>query len=51
MNPLVWFIVVLVTFLVSHLSVDKDFPEGLKVGAWIVFSIVAILYILFGLIF
>lgn len=51
MKPLIWFLVVIIVFLVSHLSCDKDFPEGLKVGAWIVFSIIALLYLLFGLIF
>ena len=51
MKPGVWFLEVLIIFLVSHLSVDRDFPEGLKTGALIVFGIVAVLYVLFGLIF
>lgn len=37
--------------LTAHLSVDRDFPPAVKNGAWAVFIIVLVLYVLFGLIF
>lgn len=42
-------IIALVTMLVSHLSCDRDFPSTLKTGAYIVFIILGIIYIAFGI--
>lgn len=38
-------------FAVAHLTVDKDIPEGLRTGAWVFFGAVALLYVVFGMIF
>lgn len=38
-------------FAVAHLTVDKDIPEGLRTGAWVFFGVVAVAYVLFGMIF
>ena len=44
------FLVFVVIFLVSHLSVDKDIPVEMKTAAWVVFAILSIGYVIFGLI-
>lgn len=38
-------------FLFSHLTIDKDIPSTMKVGSWIVFIALAILYFVFLVIF
>lgn len=37
-------------FIISHLSVDKDFPSSTRVGAYITMGIVTTLYVIFGII-
>lgn len=44
------FIIFIVIFLISHLSVDKDIPNEMRIGAWVVFAILAVGYVIFGLI-
>lgn len=44
------FLIFLFILLISHLTVDKELPEGMKIGAWVVFAVIAILYIIFALI-
>ena len=44
------FFIYLFILLISHLTVDKDIPDGMKVGAWVVFGVVAVLYIAFAII-
>ena len=44
------FFVLIFILLISHLTVDRDIPEKLKVGAWVFFIVVAVLYMLFGII-
>ena len=39
------------TFIVSHVSVDKEFPPNQKIGASVVIGIGAALFLLFGVIF
>ena len=67
MLGLLWSLIRGALLLLGHLSGGGSFPKplsrqeeaqalaamqaGLKVGAWIVFSIIALLYLLFGLIF
>ena len=41
-------IIALFILLASHLSVDKSFPEGVKTTSSIVFIIVGVVYIIFG---
>lgn len=50
MNVLVWLCVVVFIFLISHLTVDKDFDPNIKIGAWIGLVAVGILYVVFGII-
>lgn len=50
MSLLASFLIMLFILLIAHLSSDKDFPEGLKVGAYGVFGVVGLLYIIFGII-
>lgn len=42
-------LIAVVTMVVSHLSCDRDFPETLKTGAYIVFIIFCIIYVIFGI--
>lgn len=35
----------------SHLSVDKSFPENIRNASQVVFFIVVVIYVIFGLIF
>lgn len=50
MSILTSFLICIFIVLVSHLTVDKDIPDDMKVGAWVVFGILAVLYIIFGII-
>jgi hypothetical protein len=45
------FLIAFVILLVSHLLEDKDFPQEVKSVAGVVFVVLAILYVLFGLVF
>lgn len=47
---MVSFLIALVILLGSHLSVDRDFPESVKTTSSVVFGIIALLYLIFGLI-
>lgn len=38
-----------VIMLFSHLSRDRDFPDTLKTGAYVVLGVLALLYIIFGI--
>ena len=51
MSIFVCFCVMLFLLLLSHLTIDKDFPDATRVGAWIFFGAVALLYIVFAMIF
>lgn len=42
-------IVAVVILLVSHLSVDMDFPQEIKTGSYIVFGVLAVVYLVFGI--
>lgn len=46
-----WLVVVfsiLFLFVISHINVDKEFPQGQKIGATVVMSLVALVYLVFG---
>lgn len=45
------FLITVVIFLISHLTVDKDFPEPIKVGSWVVFGLLGLIYTIFGVLF
>ena len=45
---LVILISIIFVFILSHINVDKEFPTNQKVGATIVMSIVAVVYLIFG---
>lgn len=47
-DVLVVFISIVFVFILSHINVDKEFPVNQKVGATIVMSLIAGLYLLFG---
>lgn len=36
--------------LISHLSTAKDMPDTMKVGGWVVFGIMGVLYVVFGMV-
>lgn len=42
-------LIAVVVMIVSHLSCDRDFPDTLKTGAYIVFVLFCIIYIIFGI--
>lgn len=46
-----WFIVMIVNliavFIIAHVTVDKEFPNNQKVGAYVFFIVLALLYLLF----
>lgn len=42
-------LIAFVILLVSHLSVDRDFPAEVKTVAYGVFGVISVLYIIFGL--
>lgn len=44
-------VIPIVVFIFSHLTVDKDFDEGVKSVAYVVLAILSLLYVLFGIIF
>jgi len=44
------FLIALFIIMVSHLTTGKDIPDGIKVGAGIVFFLIALLYVIFGII-
>ena len=44
------FIISLLIVVFSHLTVDKEIPANLKIGAWIFFIVLGIGYVLFGII-
>lgn len=50
MSILVSFLICIFILLVSHLTVDSDIPDEMKVGAWVVFGALAVLYVVFGII-
>ena len=43
-------LIAFIILLVSHLSVDKDFPPEVKTVAYVVFGVISLVYIVFGLI-
>ena len=47
---LVAFFVFLFIVLVSHLTVSKDIPDEIKIGAWVIFGLISVSYVVFGLI-
>lgn len=49
-NFFVSFIIALFIVLISHLTVDKTFPENVKIVTWVVFAILVFLYIVFGIV-
>ena len=38
-----------IIMLFSHLSHDRDFPDTMKTGAYVVLGIIGLLYIIFGI--
>lgn len=50
MNPLVWIFIVLFIFTGSHLTVDDDFPSNIKTIAMVVMIVVALIYLVVGII-
>lgn len=45
------FVIALTIGLFSHLTVDKDFPENVRTGSYIVFTILALIYFFTRIIF
>lgn len=45
-----YFLIALVILLFSHLTIDRDIPQDMKVVAWVVFLVLALIYVVFGLI-
>ncbi len=41
-------VIMVIIFLISHLTTDRDMPKSMKVIAWIVFGGLSLLYLLFG---
>lgn len=39
----------IMVFVISHISVDKDFDKNAKVGAYTVTGMFSVLYLIFGL--
>lgn len=44
------FLIAILIILVSHLTVDRSFPQNVKTTAGVVFAVLGALYVLFGLI-
>lgn len=42
-------IIAVVILLVSHLSIDRDFPQEVKTGSYVVFGVLAVVYLIFGI--
>lgn len=42
-------IIALIIIIIAHLTVDRDMPQNLKTGAWSVFAILGIIYLIFGI--
>lgn len=42
-------IIAIVIMVFSHLSQDRDFPDTMKTGAYVVLGIITFLYIIFGI--
>lgn len=45
------FLVGVYIFLFSHLTKDKDFPQNVKTGAYVVMGIIGVVYVLTRVIF
>lgn len=45
------FLIAFMILLVSHLLEDKDFPKEVKQTSGVVFVIISIVYVIFGLVF
>lgn len=48
-----WYAIILSAlfiFILAHITVDKEFDQGMKVGAYIVIGLISILYLVFGVI-
>jgi hypothetical protein len=41
-------VIMVIIFLISHLTTDRDMPKSMKVIAWIVFGGLSLLYLIFG---
>ena len=39
---------VIFTFIASHIAVDKEFDEAMKLGAFVVIGVISVLYLIFG---
>lgn len=44
------FLIALFILMVSHLTTGKDIPDTVKAGAGVVFALIALLYVIFGII-
>lgn len=43
------FIIAFIIMIFSHLSKDRDFPDKMKTGAYVVLGIIGLVYIIFGI--
>lgn len=44
------FLIALFILLISHLTVDDNMSDTVKIGAWVVFGVIILLYVVFGII-
>jgi len=43
-------LIIVVAFLFSHMTTDRDMPKNMRTVAWVVFIILSLLYLIFGVI-
>lgn len=43
-------LIIVVAFLFSHMTTDRDMPKNMRTVAWVVFIVLSLLYLIFGVI-